>query len=70
MRMQPTRLQLEVEFLRICRTRGPRWIESVIRPLRLQNKHAAVQDIPSNALRRIVDMFGRAPDSPGGIPVV
>ena len=53
------RARLEAEFMRICRVRGPQWIESVIRPLRLAGARITVQDIPTHALAAAVCLFGR-----------
>jgi hypothetical protein len=53
------RAALEAEFLDLCRTRGPEWIESVIRPLLLSGDTVTVQDIPMVALAAIVRTFGR-----------
>lgn len=60
--MRNDRAALESVFLMLCRTRGPRWIESVIRPLRLPGKHITVNDIPMHALAAIVRNFETAPD--------
>ena len=57
--MTITRATLEAEFLHICRMRGPEWVESVIRPLRLQGVLITAGDIPLRALRSIVRCFGR-----------
>jgi hypothetical protein len=62
-----TRTELEAEFMRICRARGPRWIESVVRPLRLPNDDITVQDLPLHALRSIVRMFGRVKRPQSGV---
>jgi hypothetical protein len=51
------RSRLEVEFLKLCCVRGPRWIESVIRPLRLRGEHITVRDIPTYALAAAVRLF-------------
>jgi hypothetical protein len=51
------RSRLETEFLKLCRARGPHWIESVIRPLRLHGDHVTVRDIPTRALIAAVRMF-------------
>jgi hypothetical protein len=53
------RAALERIFLRLCRKRGPGWIESVIRPLRLPGGAITVGDIPMDALEAIVRVFGR-----------
>jgi hypothetical protein len=55
----PNRAALEAEFLRMCRVRGPQWIESVIRPLCLAGAAVTVQDIPTVALSAAVQTFGR-----------
>lgn len=55
--MNGYRADLESAFLRICRERGPEWIESVIRPLRLSGPHVSVRNIPLNALIAIVGQF-------------
>jgi hypothetical protein len=59
---------LEVEFMRLCLTRGPIWIESVIRPLRLPGASITVRDIPIKALHMIVRMFGHVRRPTPGIP--
>jgi hypothetical protein len=51
------RSRLEAEFLKLCRARGPGWIESVIRPLRLPGTHISVRDIPTCALAAAVRLF-------------
>ncbi|HYZ24568.1 MAG TPA: hypothetical protein VE690_20650 [Rhodopila sp.] len=51
------RSRLEAEFLTLCRARGPRWIESVIRPLRLRGDRITVRDIPTYALAAAVQLF-------------
>lgn len=56
--MSHDRTVLEAEFYRLCRLRGPRWIESVIRPLDLPRRNVTVRDIPDVALRGIVRVFG------------
>jgi hypothetical protein len=53
------RARLEDDFLQLCRVRGPRWIESIIRPLRLPGERITVQQIPLRALAAAVDLFGR-----------
>jgi hypothetical protein len=53
------RAALERKFLALCRTRGPRWIESVLRPLRLPGGRITVRDIPINALQAAVQVFDR-----------
>jgi hypothetical protein len=53
------RAALERTFLRLCRARGPDWIESVIRPLRLPGGAISVGDIPMDALEAVVRVFGR-----------
>jgi hypothetical protein len=53
------RTALERKFLALCRARGPRWIESVLRPLRLPGATISVRDIPTRALRAAVQVFGR-----------
>jgi hypothetical protein len=64
MLMRETRACLEAEFMRMCRARGPSWIESVLRPLRLPNDSITVHDIPLKELRTIVRMFGRVQRPP------
>jgi hypothetical protein len=56
--MSHDRYWLEQEFLRICRVRGRRWIESVLRPLRLKPDVITARDIPTPALMAIVRGFG------------
>jgi len=56
--MRQKRASLEAEFMRLCRSRGPVWIESVIRPLRLPNRHITIRDIPTAALGAAVTVFG------------
>jgi len=56
--MNARRTLLEAEFMRLCAARGPAWIESVVRPLRLPGVRIAARDIPENALRSIVSVFG------------
>jgi hypothetical protein len=56
--------KLRNDFIRICQTRGPQWVESVIRPLRLKNNMITVDDIPEHALRAIVGVFGPLRRSP------
>jgi hypothetical protein len=56
-RMILYRSRLEAEFLKLCRARGPHWIESVIRPLRLRGDLVTVRDIPTYALIAAVRMF-------------
>jgi hypothetical protein len=58
--MRRDRAALEAEFMRLCRTRGPAWIESVIRPLKLPGHAVTVRDIPDQALRGVVQVFGGA----------
>jgi hypothetical protein len=53
------RTALENEFLHLCRARGPKWIESVIRPLLLLGETIVVQDIPTLPLSAIVRNFGQ-----------
>ena len=53
------RAALERKFLALCRMHGPRWIESVLRPLRLPGTTISVRDIPTRALRAAVQVFGR-----------
>jgi len=53
------RAALERKFLALCRARGPDWIESVLRPLRLPGTRIAVRDIPTEALHAAVRVFGR-----------
>ncbi len=55
--MNRHRAELEATFLRICRDRGPAWIESIIRPLRLSGAQVSVRDIPLVALEAIVGVF-------------
>jgi hypothetical protein len=50
---------LERKFMNLCRARGPDWIESVLRPLRLPGGCITVRDIPVAALRAAVRVFGR-----------
>ena len=58
--MKPAgRAKLEAEFLRICRLRGPGWIESIIRPLGLPGDLITVRDLPHAALAAAVGVFGR-----------
>ncbi len=68
--MKQTRLQLEAEFMRMCRARGPDWVASVIRPLRLKNDRITVHDIPANALDKIVHLFGGVHSPPSGVAVL
>jgi hypothetical protein len=56
--MRP-RAALERKFLALCRVHGPRWIESVLRPLRLPGPSITVRDIPIKALRAAVQVFDR-----------
>lgn len=63
----PDRAVLEAEFMRICRMRGPLWIESVIRPLRLPGAVITVHDIPLPALAALVDLFDSAKEPAHGI---
>jgi hypothetical protein len=56
--MKPDRTALEAEFMHLCRSLGPAWIESVIRPLRLPDNHITVRNIPTDALRAAVGIFG------------
>ena len=58
--MSRERAALEAEFMRLCRERGPAWIESVIRPLKLRGNSVTVRDIPEPALRSIARVFGHA----------
>lgn len=53
--------------MRICRMRGPLWIESVIRPLRLPGAVITVHDIPLPALAALVDLFDSAKEPAHGI---
>jgi hypothetical protein len=53
------RAVLERKFLILCRTRGPRWIESVLRPLQLPGVSITVRDIPINALQAALQVFDR-----------
>lgn len=55
--MNRHRAELEATFLRICRDRGPAWIESIIRPLHLSGANVRVRDIPLGALEAIVGVF-------------
>lgn len=48
---------LERKFLRLCRTRGPKWIESILRPLHLPGRSITISDIPTAALRAAVQVF-------------
>ena len=68
--MNYKRAQLELEFMQTCRARGPEWIESVIRPLRLPGGVVKAQDIPLTQLEIIVRLFGRVPRPTRGITVV
>jgi hypothetical protein len=67
---ESNRTQLELEFMLMCRERGPDWIASVIRPLRLKNDFVTVKDIPANALRKIVHLFGSVRNPVPGIAVL
>jgi hypothetical protein len=49
---------LERAFMKLCRERGPDWIESVLRPLRLPGHRITVRDIPVAALVAAVEVFG------------
>jgi hypothetical protein len=51
------RAALERKFLALCRTRGLRWIGSVLRPLRLPGGSITVRDIPIKALRAAVQVL-------------
>nr|WP_294507351.1 hypothetical protein [uncultured Rhodopila sp.] len=53
------RAALERKFLNLCRTKGPGWIESVLRPLRLPGTRVSVRDVPMTALEAAVRVFGR-----------
>jgi hypothetical protein len=68
--MMIRRGRLEAEFLRLCLLRGPEWVESVIRPLRLSGAVVTPRDIPYAALTAIVTMFGRVRRPTPGIAVV
>jgi hypothetical protein len=68
--MSRKRAALEVEFLGLCRVRGPEWIESVIRPLGLAGAVITPRDIPVTVLFTIVRMFGQARLPAPGIAVV
>jgi hypothetical protein len=68
--MSKRRAVLEAEFMRMCRVRGPEWIESVIRPLRLPGAVIQPKDIPLAALSVIVGMFGGVPRATSGTAVV
>jgi hypothetical protein len=57
--MSARRTLLEAEFMRLCVAHGPAWIESVVRPLHLPGLRVAVRDIPEDALRSIISVFGR-----------
>ena len=52
------RAALERKFLNLCRARGPDWIESVLRPLRLPGARVSVREIPIDALQAAVRVFG------------
>ena len=56
--MSRERASMEAVFLRLCRERGPEWVESVVRPLRLAGDAISAKDIPLNALATIVRVFG------------
>jgi hypothetical protein len=68
--MSYRRAALEAEFLRMCRSRGPEWIESVIRPLRLPGAAITVRDIPISGLSVIVRMFRPMRHPASGVRVV
>jgi hypothetical protein len=53
------RTALERAFMVLCRERGPDWIESVLRPLRLPGRRITVRDIPFAALVAAIEVFGR-----------
>ena len=67
--MSDNRAVLETEFMRICRMRGPAWVESVIRPLQLPSTRVTVRDIPHNALAAAVRLFGCAQQPARGVSV-
>jgi hypothetical protein len=52
------RAALERAFMKLCRERGPDWIESVLRPLCLPGRRVSVHDIPVAALVAAVEVFG------------
>jgi hypothetical protein len=56
--MRDTEYDLRDDFMRMCRVRGPQWVASVIRPLRINNDQITVQDVPVSALRTIIRVFG------------
>jgi hypothetical protein len=62
--MKMKRTTLEAEFMRLCRSLGPTWIESVIRPLRLPGHHITIRDIPTAALNAAITVFGKQPHFP------
>ena len=64
------RAKLETEFMQLCRDRGPDWIASVIRPLRLQSGSVTVQNIPAEPLGMIVRLFGRTKNPPFGVVII
>jgi hypothetical protein len=53
------RTALERAFMVLCRERGPDWIESVLRPLRLPGGRITVRDIPFAALVAAIEVFSR-----------
>jgi hypothetical protein len=65
--MKYNRSALEAEFMALCRSRGPLWIESVVRPLRLPGDNITVEDIPIGALRAVAGIFRCCPISARGI---
>jgi hypothetical protein len=56
--MRDDQNKLHNDFMRLCQARGPQWVESVIRPLRIKSDMITVQDVPEHALRAIVRVFG------------
>jgi hypothetical protein len=64
--MKDSLSDLQRDFMRMCRARGPQWVESVMRPLRLQNEGVNVHTIPPTALRAIVSVFGPLRRPPAG----
>jgi hypothetical protein len=53
------RAAMERKFMKICRTRGASWVESILRPLRLPGQSITVRDIPTPALRAVIQVFGQ-----------
>lgn len=68
--MNNIRKNLEFEFLRLCRLRGPEWIESVIRPLGIHGSVITPRDIPLPALAAMVRQFSQAAQHTRGVAVV